>query len=250
MSYREHRSTQHTLDSAIPGLVHTSSWFSAAWGVAVFLAVVLAQTWNESQSATRTACIASAWLLGSLLGLHLSHSLRRPTFVAPLWGSAYLGCALAWWFGVGPWLSLPHQSHPATLLGDAPFIGTVAFLMGVTSSCWLVPRRPWFAAGEQVSLAREMVCLPLGLFVTWALPQWTGLLGFLFLVPLFVLDLALPAPLAFLVHPAIAPGRSRPGAEDPATWPPLQLDRRGSSRWWRVGQYGAADGAQPLESWL
>jgi len=236
MSYRKQRAAPlPTPSSAVTGIVRNGSWFTAVWGATVFLAVVLAQAWNEAQSATRTACIASAWLLGCLLGVRLRYALRRSTFVAaPLWACAYLACALAWQLAIAPWLELSPLNRPAALWNAALLLGAVAFLMGVTSTCWLGQGRPWFAAGEHVSLAREMVCLPLGLFVTWALPQWTVLLGFLFLVPLFVLDLAHAVRLAVSAGGGTDDARSWASAGGPAAWPHLQLDRRGSSRWWWV----------------
>lgn len=233
MSYR--KSQLSTLTSAAAGFVPNGSWFTAAWGALVFLTAVLAQAWNEGQSATRASCVASAWLLGCLLGVRLQHARQRSTLVAaPLWAGAYLACALAWQLEIAPWLEHSHLDRGAALLDDALLLGALAFLMGVASACWLGQRRPWLAVGEPVSLARELVSLPLALFVTWALPQWAVLLGFLFLVPLFALDLAPVARLAFSQRQEMDESRSWATPEEPASWPPLRLDSRESSRWWWV----------------
>jgi hypothetical protein len=230
MNYRKSRPS--SLTNAVAGFVPNACWFAAAWGAVVFLTGVLAQAWNEEQSATRTACVAAAWLLGCLLGVRLGHTSRRSSIAAtPLWAGAYLACALAWQLEISPWLEHPHG---AVLWSDALLLGAVALLMGTASSCWLERRKGWPAVGEHVSLARELVCLPLGLFVTWVLPQWAGLLGFLLLAPLFVLDLARLGRLAFSGRIGMDEARSWASAEEPADWPPLRLEGGGSSRWWWV----------------
>lgn len=229
MDYR--KSQLFRLTNAVAGFVPNACWFAAAWGAVVFLTGVLAQAWNEEQSATRTACVAACWLLGCLLGVRLGHARRRSSIAAtPLWAGAYLACVLAWQLEISPWL----EHHGAVLGSDALLLGAVALLMGTASSSWLERRRPWPMVGEHVSLARELVCLPLGLFVTWVLPQWAGLLGFLLVGPLIVFDLARLGRLAFSVRHGMDEARSWASAEEPAAWPPLRLEGGGSSRWWWV----------------
>ena len=224
----------YTLDSAVTRRIIAGGWFAAAWGVAVFQALLLAQTWSQYQQAMPTACVAGTWVFGGVVGLRLRYALRRAAFPgAPLlWGAAFVGTALGWWIGIAPWLA----AHPVTGQGPLPtsvfLLGAVALVMGVTSTCWLLQSRPWPVIGEAPGLARGLICLTLGLFVAWTWPVRAALLGILLLLPLIGLDLYPADRSPFPMRGGLVDALLERSGGDPATWLPLQLERRGSARWW------------------
>jgi nitrate/nitrite transporter NarK len=226
----------YELENAVSGRISNGCWFVAACGVAVFQGALLAQAWDQDQSALRTASIAGAWLLGLVVGQHVRYALRRATFPAlPLLaGVAYLCCALGWWLALTPALAARPAGDP---LGLALVLVVVAFLMGVTSTCWLGQRRPWPAIGEPATVSRGLICLTLGLCIAWTWPAWVGWIGLLLVIPLIALDLYPAARSPLLAHGGLVDALIDRDGGDPATWLPLQLERRGGSRWWWVSYF-------------
>src|SRR6266566_9520664 len=119
-------------DTVIRGSILNGCWLLAAAGISIVQMLLLAQAWHQDQSATRTACIASAWLAGALIGGLLNRAQRR-RFAPPsiVWGAAFLGSALAW----RRWA--PSVGHPsaASLIPDLvtrtlPLLG-MARLLGL-----------------------------------------------------------------------------------------------------------------------
>src|SRR5579863_1596698 len=103
MNRRTVFSSLDALESTHSERLLSGCWFAAACGMAIFQMLLLAQAWHEDPHALRTACIASAWVIGSVLGLRLQFALlRHSSPVAFLWGSGYLGCALLWVLGIAP----------------------------------------------------------------------------------------------------------------------------------------------------
>jgi len=183
------------LESVHSGRLLSVCWFAAALGVAIFQMRLLALAWHQDPHALRTACIASAWVIGSVLGLRLQFALlRHSSPSASLWGSGFLGCTLLWVLGIAP----THTSAPLPFLpgplGSAIVLVGMALLMGGVGTVWLQQRRPWPAVGERVLLARSLVSGTLGLCVVWLMPTWSAGLGLVCFLPLLVLDL-LPASL-------------------------------------------------------
>ena len=222
------------LDNAIAGRISSGCWFVAAWGTAIFQITLLAQTWRLDQRALPAACVASAWVLGSVAGLRVLYALRRATFPAfpRLWGAALLACALGWWLGIAPRLSPTPPTGQGALPESVLILGATAFLMGTLSTCWLATRRAWPAIGEQVLLARGLIGLTLGLFISWTLPAQAGPIGLLFLLPLLALDLLPASSSPFPTRGGRADAMLERSSGDPAAWLPLRLSRRGQGRWW------------------
>jgi hypothetical protein len=195
MNRRTALTSLDALESMHSGRLLSGCWFAAALGVAIFQMRLLAQAWHQDPHALRTACLASAWVIGSVLGLRLQFALlRHSSPSASLWGSGLLGCTLLWLLGKAP----THTSSPLPFLSGPPgstivLVG-MALLMGGGSTAWLQQRRPWPAVGERVLLARSLVSGTLGLCVVWLVPALSAGLGLVCLLPLLMLDL-LPASL-------------------------------------------------------
>jgi len=152
--------------------------------------LLLAQAWHRDQQATRTACIASAWLIGTLIGGVVNSALRRHSAPpAIIWGAAFLGSAVGWWAWAPP---VGHASTFPLMLDlvarTLPLLG-MALLLGLLSSLWLGQQRSWAAVGERAMLARNAVCLTFGLAIVWSYPYWSAMVGLLCLLPLLLLDL-------------------------------------------------------------
>jgi hypothetical protein len=173
---------EKAIDQAIGRRILSTCWLCAGLGISIFQMLLLAQAWSLSLQAFVPACMASAWVLGALLGMRLRADAR-------LWGSSLVLCTLLWLEGSRciSWqittVLLPSVLwHLCTLLA-------LAFLLGTISTAWLSQRRLWSPAGEQVTLARALVGTTAGLFVVWVLPAWAGLLGLTCVMPLLVFDL-------------------------------------------------------------
>src|SRR6266536_2314100 len=76
--------TEHTIDMVIGRRIFTGCWCCAGLGVSILQMQLLAQAWVVSRQAIVPACIASAWVIGSLAGTRLRATAR-------LWG----GCLIA-----------------------------------------------------------------------------------------------------------------------------------------------------------
>ena len=84
--------TEQTIDPAIGRRIFTGCWFCAGLGVSILQMLLLAQAWLVSRQALVPACMASAWVLGSLLGMRLRATAR-------LWGGCLIACTLLWLLG-------------------------------------------------------------------------------------------------------------------------------------------------------
>ena len=91
------------LESVHSGRLLDACWFAAALGVAIFQMRLLALAWHQDPHALRTACLASAWVIGSVLGMRLQSALGRSSSPpAYLLGSALLAWTLLWVMGLVP----------------------------------------------------------------------------------------------------------------------------------------------------
>ena len=171
--------TEHMIDPVIAKRIFTGCWWCAGLGVSILQMLLLAQAWLVSRHALVSACMASAWVIGSLLGTRLCAKTR-------LWGGCLIACTLLWL--LGPQLVSWNIAHvPIVLLSDCALMG-LALLLGASSTAWLVQQRPWPAAGERAVLARGLIGIPAGLCIVWLLTAWAGLIALTCLLPLLVLD--------------------------------------------------------------
>jgi hypothetical protein len=171
--------TQHAIDPAIGRRIFTGCWCCASLGVSILQMQVLAQAWFESRQALVPACMASAWVIGSLVGTRMRATAR-------LWGGCLIACALLWL--IGPRLLLWRNALGQTaLLSDGTLMATSWFL-GAISTAWLLQVRPWPEAFERATLARGLIGVTFGLFIVWVLPAWAGLIALTCLIPLLALD--------------------------------------------------------------
>lgn len=170
---------QQTLDLVTGKRIFNTCWFSAGLGISTLQLLLLAQAWSTSQQALWPACIASAWMIGSLVGVRLRNSTRW-------WGVRLFACALLW-LGSFRLVSWRMAWLSTTLLTNAT-LAVVALLLGAISTAWLFQRRPWPAVGERTALARGLLGTMAGLFTVWVLPAWAGLLALACFLPLLALD--------------------------------------------------------------
>ncbi len=235
-SYRKlHIVPSYLLDTAVRGRILNGCWLLAAAGISISQMLLLAQAWRQDQQAARTACIASAWVIGELLGGVVNSELRR-RFAPPaiVWGAAFVGSAVGWWTWALP---VGHSSAPSMMPDLAasmlPLLG-MALLLGFLSSLWLGQQRSWAAVGERATLVRNAVCLTFGLVIVWSYLHWSEMVGLSCLLPLLLLD---------LLTAGLDPRPSRGGMTgtlldqraDPARWSPLRLELRTSvTGWWRT----------------
>ncbi len=228
----------YMLDTAVRGRILNGCWLLAAASTSTMQMLLLAQAWHQDQQATRTACIASAWLIGTLIGGVVNSALcRRSAPPAIVWGAAFLGSAVGWWAW---WAWAPPVGHssafplmPDLVARTLPLLG-MALLLGLLSSLWLGQPRSWASVGERAVLARNAVCLTFGLVIVWSYPHWSETVGLLCLLPLLLLDL-----LTALLDPRPSwggmMGRLLEPRADPARWSPLRLEHRASvAGWWRT----------------
>src|SRR5260370_21913990 len=86
-------------DTAMRGRILNGCWLLAAAGISIAQMFLLSQAWRQDQHAARTACVASAWLIGTLLGGIVTSALRRRSAPpAIVWGAgaAFLVSVLGW----------------------------------------------------------------------------------------------------------------------------------------------------------
>ncbi len=175
--------TEHTIDIVIGRRIFTRCWCCAGLGVSILQMQVLAQAWLVSRQAIVPACMASAWVIGSLAGTRLRATAR-------LWGGYLIACTLLWFIGTRL-VSWRIALVPTALANYVALIAIDLFL-GAISAAWLVQQRPWPAPGERTALARGLIGITTGLLTVWVLPAWAGLIALTCLIPLLVLD-GLPA---------------------------------------------------------
>jgi hypothetical protein len=175
--------TLHTIDPALGRRIFTGCWWCSGLGISILQMLLLAQAWFVSRQAFIPACMASSWMIGSLLGMRLRATARQ-------WAGCLIATTLV--FLVGPRLVLWRIAHvPAVLLSDGALL-VLALLLGAISTAWLMQPRPWPAAGERAMLARGLIGTTAGLFTVWVFPVWAGLITLTCLIPLLALD-CLPA---------------------------------------------------------
>jgi phosphoglycerate dehydrogenase-like enzyme len=219
-------------DTVVRGSILNGCWLLAAAGISIAQMLLLAQAWHQDQRATSPACVASAWLVGTLIGGVVNSALRRRS-ASPsiIWGAAFLGCIVSWrtwapqigYASAFPWM-------PDLLAGTLPLLG-MALLLGLLSSLWLGQQRSWATVGERAVLARNAVCLTFGLLIVWCYPHWSETVALFCLLPLLSFDL-----LAALLDPRPSWG-GMTGAlleqrADPARWSALRLQRRARVGGW------------------
>src|SRR6266487_5663043 len=151
---------EKAIDQAIGRRILSTCWLSAGLGCSILQMLLLAQAWSLNQQAFVPACMASAWVLGAVLGMRLRADAR-------LWGSWLLLCTLLWLGGsrLVSWQTttrvLPVEvAHLCTL-------AALALLLATISTAWLSQRRLWSPVGERASLIRVLVGTTAGLFVVW-----------------------------------------------------------------------------------
>src|SRR5262249_26503146 len=150
-------------------------WWCSGLGTSILQMLLLAQAWLVSRQAFIPACMASAWVIGSLPGMRLRATAR-------LWGGCLIATTL--FFLVGPRLVLWRIAHvPTVLMSDGALLA-LAMLLGAISTAWLMQPRPWPAAGERAMLARGLIGTTAGLFTVWVFPVWAGLITLTCLIPL------------------------------------------------------------------
>lgn len=214
--------TEHTIDPVIGRRIFTGCWFCAGLGVSIFQMLLLAQAWFVSREAIGPACMASAWVIGSLVGTRLRAAAR-------LWGSCLIACTLLWF--ISPRLASWHIALVPTTLPSVCALMIIALLLGAISTAWLVQQRPWPAPGERTALARGLIGITTGLFTVWVLSAWADLIALTCLIPLLVLD-GLPAARSPLpaIGSVVESWASRYWS--PERWQ-LQLDVRSlPHKWW------------------
>ena len=171
--------TEQTIDAVIGRRIFTVCWFCAGLGVSMLQMLLLAQAWSVSRQALVPAFIASAWVIGSLVGSRMRTTTR-------LWGGCLIACILLWF--VGPWLVSWRLTRLPTAWVSGCALMVIALLLGAISTAWLFQRRPWPAARERIALARGLLGTTAGLFMVWVLPAWAGLVALACLIPLLALD--------------------------------------------------------------
>lgn len=213
--------TERLIDPVIGGRIFTGCWFCAGLGVSIFQMLLLSQAWSVSREAIGPACMASAWVLGSLAGNRLRATAR-------LWGSCLIACTLLWL--VGPRLvSWRVALVPAAAVTYGALVA-MALLLGATSTAWLAQQRAWPAAGERATLARGLIGTTAGLFTAWVLSTWAGLIALTCLVPLLALD-CLPPGRAPLPLPGSVAANWIGRYWNTERWQ-VQLDMRSLPRTW------------------
>jgi hypothetical protein len=181
---RQHHHMEKVIDQTIGRRILASCWLLAGLGCSLFQMLLLAQAWSLHQQAFVPACLASAWVLGGVVGMRLRADAR-------FLGMSVVLCALFWLVGIRfiSWQTTT-QLLPMEVVHLSSLIA-FALLLGAISTSWLSQRRLWSPAGEQVTLARALVGTTAGLFVVWVFPAWAGLLGLFGVLPLLVFDFRL-----------------------------------------------------------
>jgi hypothetical protein len=171
--------SERAIDPALGSRFFTGCWLLAGLGVSILQMLLLKQAWLFSRSALVPACIASAWVLGSLLWTRLRATPR-------LWGSSLVACVLL--VLIGPRLISWQVALVSTTFLDEGALFVVAWLLGTLSTAWLLQQRPWPAASERATLARGLIGTTTGLFTVWVFPAKAGLVALICLIPLLALD--------------------------------------------------------------
>lgn len=155
---RQHHHMEKVIDQAIGRRILSSCWLLAGLGCSLFQMLLLAQAWSLHQQAFLPACLASAWVLGGVLGMRLRVDAR-------FLGMSVVLCALFWLVGTRfiSWQTTS-QLLPMEVVHLSSLIAFV-LLLGAISTAWLSQQRFWSPAGEQVTLSRALVGTTAGLFL-------------------------------------------------------------------------------------
>src|SRR5438876_840191 len=173
---------EKSIDQVIGRRMLSTCWLFAGLGCSILQMLLLAQAWALNKQAFLPACMASAWVCGTVLGMRLRADAR-------FLGSCLVLSTLLWLDGTR---FISWQMRTQLLPVGTAHLGSLlvlALLLGTISSAWLSQTRLWSPAGERVTLARALVGTTTGLFVVWVLPAWSGLLGLISLMPLLVFDM-------------------------------------------------------------
>ena len=212
------------------------SWLLAAAGISVTQMLLLAEAWRQSQLATLTACVASAWFIGALLGRIAANALRRGSAPpAIVWGVAFPGSALIlqlWARGIDNTSALPSSPDPATRI---LLCLVLALVLGLLGALWLGQSRKWEPVGARAELCRNAVCPMFGLVMVWCFPQGSDLVGLVCLLPLLLLNLLDHFCVQRISLAGRVTGNMLCPQAGPASWPPLRLEwQLGRIGWWRT----------------
>src|SRR6266566_8009850 len=127
---------EKAIDQAIGRRMLSSCWLFAGLGVSTFQMLLLAQVWSMNQQAFVPACLASAWVLGAVVGMRLRADAR-------LWGSCLVLCALLW-LGVSHLVSWQTTTRLLPMgIAHLSSLAAFALLLGTISTAWLSQRRLW-----------------------------------------------------------------------------------------------------------
>ncbi|MBA2284930.1 MAG: hypothetical protein H0W02_05575 [Ktedonobacteraceae bacterium] len=191
MGYSQH--THQRIDAVIGARLLNTCWFVTGVGISIAQMRLIAQDWYQGHLALWAACVASAWLVGSVFSAILLSS-RRHTAVR-LWGCGFLACTLLWLY-----VPMTPRFLPANIILSTGEFALIAFLLGLMSTAWLLQRRPWPPVGERTALAKGALAMLVGLGAVWLFPNFSGALEIACLSPLLLLDFwpqsqaPLPAP--------------------------------------------------------
>lgn len=178
-----------TVDPMLGSRLLNAFWLAASLGGATLQFRLLAQALAAIQAegagqyqGTLIACLGIAWLAGQLVGRALSGQAGRVT-----WGIWLLGTALAWLVTTSPGFALSPPLDSAVLHLSA--LALLAFLLAQFSSAWMHQERPWPTLRAGTRLSASLVGVLVGLCAAWLLPDWSGTIGVVLLLPLLSLDL-------------------------------------------------------------
>ena len=74
-SRKLHLVQPYMLDTATRGPILNGCWLLAAAGISIVQMRLLSEAWHQNQHAAPTACVASVWLIGALIGTGLHNAL-------------------------------------------------------------------------------------------------------------------------------------------------------------------------------
>lgn len=178
-----------TVDPILGSRLFNTFWLAASLGGATLQLRLLAQALSLIQAdgagrfqGTLIACFGIAWLVGELVGHALCGRAGRVT-----WGTWLLGTALAWLVTASSGFAfrLPIPGGVFSLGA----LGLLAFLLALFSFSWMGQERPWPALRTGTRLTARLIGVLVGLCAAWLLPDWSGTIGVVLLLPLLSLDL-------------------------------------------------------------
>lgn len=140
---------EKAIDQSIGRRILSTCWLFAGLGISTFQMLLLAQAWSLNQQAFVPACMASAWVLGAVLGMYLRADTR-------LWGSCLVLCALLW-LGSTQFISWRTTTLLLPVEGVHLFaLAVLAFLLGTISMAWLSQQRAKVKLKKQCSISLSL----------------------------------------------------------------------------------------------